>query len=102
MRFPAFLHSLISSLLETTKAQIIGTAVWRPHFNLVDFVDLLLTWIAAMQKAAPRAACNILMCTGILVAGAHSLQCRKFVLLVGRKSKKPKIGGIPPARHSAA
>ena len=86
MRFPAFLHSLISSLLETTKAQIIGTAVWRPHFNLVDFVDLLLTWIAAMQKAAPRAACNILMCIGILVAGAHSLQCRKFVLLERKRS----------------
>ncbi len=102
MRFPAFLHSLISSLLETTKAQIIGTAVWRPHFNLVDFVDLLLTWIAAMQKAAPRAACNILMCIGIFVAGAHSLQCRKTVFLAGRKCKKLGIGVISEARHSVA
>ena len=37
-----------------------------------------------------------------LVAGAHSLQCRKFVLLAGRKSKEPKIGMISQARLSAA
>ena len=37
-----------------------------------------------------------------MVAGAHSLQCRKFVLLAGRKSKEPKIGMISLTRLSAA
>jgi hypothetical protein len=37
-----------------------------------------------------------------MVAGAHSPQCRKFVLLAGRKSKEPKIGMISLTRLSAA
>jgi hypothetical protein len=37
-----------------------------------------------------------------LVAGAHSPQCRKFVLLAGRKPKKLGIGMISKASLSAA
>jgi hypothetical protein len=43
----------------------------------------------------------VLLCISV-VAGAHNLQCRKFVLLAGRKSKKPSIGMISQARLSAA
>jgi hypothetical protein len=37
-----------------------------------------------------------------VVAGAHSPQCRKFVLLAGRKPKKLGIGMISKASLSAA
>jgi hypothetical protein len=37
-----------------------------------------------------------------VVAGAHSLQCRKIVFLAGRKCKKLEIGVISEARHSVA
>jgi hypothetical protein len=37
-----------------------------------------------------------------MVAGAHSPQCRKFVLLAGRKPKKLGIGMISKASLSAA
>ena len=38
----------------------------------------------------------------LLVAGAHNIQCRTFVLLARGKSKKPGIGMISRAQPSAA
>jgi hypothetical protein len=43
----------------------------------------------------------VLLCI-LMVAGAHSLQCRKFVLVARGKSKKPGIGMISRAQPSAA
>jgi hypothetical protein len=56
------------------------------------------------ERGKPRVSGAILMvllCI-FVVAGAHNLQCRKFVLLAGRKSKEPKIGMISLTRLSAA
>ena len=48
-----------------------------------------------------RSIVLVLLCI-LMVAGAHSLQCRKFVLLAGRKPKKLGIGMISKASLSAA
>ena len=56
-------------------------------------VDQVLTRIWKAKSRAKRSALKSLISLYFLVAGAHNIQCRKFVLLAGRKSKKPKIGG---------
>jgi len=59
-------------------------------------------WGPEAMKPPGGAAYAIVIVIIFMVAGAHSQQCRKFVLLAARKSKKPRIGVLPPARRSAA
>jgi len=56
----------------------------------------------AMGATNAKATADAGSCRVLMVAGEHSLQCRKFVLLAAHKSKKARIGVLPPARHSAA
>jgi hypothetical protein len=56
----------------------------------------------AMGATHAKATADGGLCRVFMVAGAHSQQCRKFVSLACRKSKKPIIGVLPPAPHSAA
>ena len=56
------------------------------------------------ERGKPRVSGAILMvllCI-FVVAGAHSPQCRKYVLVARGKSKKPGIGMISRAQPSAA
>ena len=64
--------------------------------------DAAISYLPKCRKPRVSGAMVLVSLCIFMVAGAHSLQCRKFVLAVGRKSEKPGIGGIPPARHSAA
>jgi hypothetical protein len=56
----------------------------------------------ALESTNAKATADGGLCRVLMVAGAHSLQCRKFVLVARGKSKKPGIGMISRAQPSAA
>ena len=55
--------------------------------------DAAISYLPKCRKPRVIGAILLVLLCIFVVAGAHNIQCRKFVLLAGRKSKKPKIGG---------
>ena len=70
--------------------------------NLTAATDAAIVLRGECRKPRVCGAMVLVLLCIFVVAGAHNIQCRTFVLSVGRTSKKPRIGVISEARHSVA
>ena len=98
--------------LETGVKLAIGAAfqaISCSSFCLLSFIqipdaatDAAISYLPKCRKPRVSGAILLVLLCIFVVAGAHNIQCRTFVLLARGKSKKPGIGMISRAQPSAA